>query len=363
MQAMKFYNSVSTSTRGQARRAQNLVASPKSPVNIVRSDAEKGWERIARSYALETYMIPWCEYWPFLDTYINLSSNEGLRLLEFYLQQRILQSQVLKTIDQLEKFSCQYLSIDQEKISNENDQVLNSISQLIQHFYDLIDLLNLSDFVLNRSYRSHLESGGFKNGQNQDLIDLKTNLIRQLQWLSKENKHLLSLFNRPLLNSLTMVFTLLISPSGCALIDQIQQHQFELRRHQQKVRPASRLSLIGLVCSKRRKSTRRAVNRSSTTLIRSNSWPDLSTVNEPTASLRRRCRSQNGLEAYSPSSSSVLPSSNVSMISTQRISLHELTQTSRSMSNTSLMYASQTSVDMLREDRTKVEKWHYFLAG
>ena len=45
---MKFYTSVSSSTRGQARRAQSLLSSPKSPVYIVRSDAEKGWERVAQ---------------------------------------------------------------------------------------------------------------------------------------------------------------------------------------------------------------------------------------------------------------------------------------------------------------------------
>ena len=219
---MKFYNSVSSSTRGQARRAQNLLSSPKSPVYIVRSDAEKGWERIARSYALETYEIQWSEYWPFLDTYINLSSDDGLRLLEYYLQQRVLYAQVLKTINQLEKFSAQYLSIGQDQVSNEDDLVLNAISRLIQIFYTLIDLLSLNDFVLNRQYRYYLESGGFQNRENQELINLKTNLIQELQWLSKENQHIVSLFTRTLLNSLTMVFTLLISPSGCALIDQIQ---------------------------------------------------------------------------------------------------------------------------------------------
>lgn len=268
----------------------------------------------------------------------------------------------MKSIDQLEKFSRQYLSNDHEKVSNEHDLVLNSISQLIQHFYDLIDILNLSDFVLNRSYRAHLEVSGFQTEQSQQLSELKRSLIQQLQWLSKENQHLLSLFNRPLLNSLTMVFTLLISPSGCALIDQIQQYQYELRKYHQNVRPVSRLSLIGLVCPKRRKSMPRS-NPSCTTLIRSNSWPDLFSVNEPLPVIRR-CRSHTSLNQnnnqYSSSSSSF---TNPSTESTKRISLHELTQMSLSMSNTSSMLASQTSVDMLREEKTKIEKWHYFLAG
>ena len=238
---MKFYTSVSTSTRGQARRAQSLLSSPKSPVYIVRSDAEKGWERIARNYALETYFIKWSEYWPFLNTYINLSSDDGLRLLEYYLQQRVLHSQILKSIDQLERFSSQYLSMTKAKISNEDDSILNSISQSIQLFYSLIDLFNLNECVLNRNYRHHLESGGFENQKNQELHSIKTNIINHLQRLSTENQNILSLFTRPLLNCLTMVFTLIISPSGCALIDRIQQNQYELRRYQQKVRPASRL--------------------------------------------------------------------------------------------------------------------------
>jgi hypothetical protein len=356
---MKFYTSVSTSTRGQARRVQNLLSSPKSPVHIVRSDAEKGWERIARTYALETYSIPWCEYWPFLNTYIDLSSIDGLRLLEYYLQQRVLHSQILKTIVHLEKFSSQYLSIDQSQISNEHDLVLNSISQLIQIFYSVIDLLNLNDFTLNRYYRCHVESSGYHNQQNNDLHDLKTNAIEQLQWLAKENQHLLSLFTRPLLNSLTMVFTLLISPSGCALIDQIQYNQYERRPCQQTIRPASRLSLIGLVCSKRRQQQQqtRSSHSSSHSLIRSNSWPHLLT-SPIDSSISRRCRSQ----IFFAQNNNYHSSLN-SLNDTTTTSVHDFRQQSLSTGHMSSMLSSQTSVDMFREDRNKIDKWHYFLAG
>ena len=338
-------------------------------MNIVRSDAEKGWERVARSYALETYSIHWSEYWPFLDTYVNLSSSDGLRLLEYYLQQRVLHSQILKSIDQLEKFSSQYLSIEKEKVSNENDLVLNSISQLIQILYSLIDLLNLNDFLLNRHYRSHLESGGFSTQQNQDLISLKTTMINQLRWLSKENQHILSLFNRPLLNSLTMVFTLLISPSGCALIDQIQQYQYELRRSQRTVRPASRLSLIGLICSKRRRPITRAPCQSSNSLLRSKSWPDLFAPADPLQ--LRRCRSQMSLNQNNMNTNQNNNYSSLSSVSlndtivlpTNRLPTTDVSQRSFSISNTPSMFSSQTSVDLLPEDKTKIEKWHYFLAG
>ncbi|UJR35490.1 hypothetical protein I4U23_028244 [Adineta vaga] len=357
--AMKFYTSVNSSTRGQARRAQSFLSSPKSPIYIVRSDAEKGWERVARSYALETYSINWCEYWPFLNTYINLSSTDGLRLLEYYLQQRILHSQILKTIDQFEKFSSHYLSTEKKETSNEHDAILNSISQLIQSFYSLIDLFDLNDFILNRNYRHYLEVSGFENQQNNDLQLIKTNIIHQLQWLSTENKTILPLFTRPLLNSLTMVFTLIISPSGCALIDKIQQNQYELHRYQQKVRPASRLSLIGLVCPKRRQS-RRSHKSSREQLIRSNSWPNLSSASD--SSIIRRYHShtelnQNNNNYLSSSSSSGL------LNETMRKSIQDLTQRSLSISSTPTMFSSQTSVDISKEDKAKIDKWHYFLAG
>ena len=351
---MKFYTSVCSSTRGQARRAQNLLSSPQSPVHIVRSDAEKGWERVARTYALETYSINWCEYWPFLDTYINLSSNDGLQLLEYYLQQRVLHSQTLKTIDQLEKFSSQYLSMNNETISNENDLILNSISQLIQLFYALIDFFNLNDFVLNRHYRYHLELGGFENQQNNELNNIRTNIINQLQWLSTENKHILMLFNRSLLNCLTMVFTLIISPSGCALIDQIQHNQYELYRYQQRVRSTSRLNLIGFVCPKRRQSYHWHQFQYRPHIYQAYSCPNLSSSIHSLS--LQRCYSQiefNRNNNYYSSSS----------LFNQKIrkSTYDLTPQLFSISNT---FSSQTSIDSLREDdKNKIDKWHYFLAG
>lgn len=339
---MKFYTSVLTSTRGQARRAQSVLASPQSPVYIVRSDAEKGWERIARSYALETYALNWCEYWPFLDTYTNLSSDDGLQLLEYYLQQRVLHAQILKSIDQLEKFSSHYLSKNKdEKISNENDSVLNSLAQLIQLFYSLIDLFDLTEFVLNRKYLHHLQLGGFENqSQNPEFHSIKTNLLNQLQWLSLENHHLLPLFTRPLLNCLTMVFTLILSPSGCALIDQIQQNQYQFRPCEDRIRSASRLSLIGLVCPKR-KQTRRSFKPR--TIVRSSSWPDLS-FKSPSSSTLIRWSSQVNLNGNS--------------------SVNFLNEKSKlDISEQSSMFSSQISLDMFKEDRSKLEKWHYFLAG
>uniref|UniRef100_A0A1B6ER65 Uncharacterized protein n=1 Tax=Cuerna arida TaxID=1464854 RepID=A0A1B6ER65_9HEMI len=50
-------------------------------------DQDKGWEKVGRELAQE-WKVAWKEYWPFLDTYIDLNSPEGLQLLEDYLHKR-----------------------------------------------------------------------------------------------------------------------------------------------------------------------------------------------------------------------------------------------------------------------------------
>lgn len=47
-------------------------------------DVEKGLERIAFEYAHEM-KIPWTEYWKFLGTYCDITTDEGLNLLEKHL--------------------------------------------------------------------------------------------------------------------------------------------------------------------------------------------------------------------------------------------------------------------------------------
>ncbi|XP_054262065.1 ankyrin repeat and LEM domain-containing protein 2 homolog [Macrosteles quadrilineatus] len=64
-----------------------LPGSPLTPRRPQLADQDKGWERVGRELAQE-WKVPWKEYWPFLNTYVDLSSQEGLQLLEEYLRKR-----------------------------------------------------------------------------------------------------------------------------------------------------------------------------------------------------------------------------------------------------------------------------------
>ncbi|XP_065827000.1 ankyrin repeat and LEM domain-containing protein 2-like [Oscarella lobularis] len=74
-----------------AEKAQLLYKDWSSPVrgrsreeiNIRRSDSERGMERIGRRLA-HTKGVPWVEYWPFLDDYVDLLTPGGLQALEEY---------------------------------------------------------------------------------------------------------------------------------------------------------------------------------------------------------------------------------------------------------------------------------------
>ncbi|XP_054630876.1 ankyrin repeat and LEM domain-containing protein 2 [Dunckerocampus dactyliophorus] len=55
--------------------------------NILKSDPDRGAERVGRDLAHEMGH-PWAEYWDFLDSFVDLSSTEGLHKLEEYLSKR-----------------------------------------------------------------------------------------------------------------------------------------------------------------------------------------------------------------------------------------------------------------------------------
>ncbi|XP_061841886.1 ankyrin repeat and LEM domain-containing protein 2 [Nerophis lumbriciformis] len=55
--------------------------------NILKSDPDRGAERVGRDLAHEMGH-PWAEYWDFLDSFVDLSSTEGLHKMEEYLSKR-----------------------------------------------------------------------------------------------------------------------------------------------------------------------------------------------------------------------------------------------------------------------------------
>ncbi|XP_051279356.1 ankyrin repeat and LEM domain-containing protein 2 isoform X2 [Dicentrarchus labrax] len=55
--------------------------------HILKSDPDRGAERVGRDLA-HVMGHPWAEYWDFLDSFVDLSSAEGLRKLDEYLSKR-----------------------------------------------------------------------------------------------------------------------------------------------------------------------------------------------------------------------------------------------------------------------------------
>uniref|UniRef100_A0A8C1GM30 Ankyrin repeat and LEM domain-containing protein 2 n=1 Tax=Cyprinus carpio TaxID=7962 RepID=A0A8C1GM30_CYPCA len=55
--------------------------------NILKSDPDRGAERVGRDLAHELGH-PWAEYWDFLDSFLDLQSTEGLKMLEEYLSKK-----------------------------------------------------------------------------------------------------------------------------------------------------------------------------------------------------------------------------------------------------------------------------------
>lgn len=51
-------------------------------------DPDKGLERLGKNLAVRS-SVPWKEYWPFLDDFVDLGSHEGLQMLETFLSSRV----------------------------------------------------------------------------------------------------------------------------------------------------------------------------------------------------------------------------------------------------------------------------------
>lgn len=70
-------------------------------------DSEKGLECLGRVMATE-YDVGWKEYWPFLKSFVDLASAEGLEQLENYLSRRFNNDSLTSKIDALQEIKGEY---------------------------------------------------------------------------------------------------------------------------------------------------------------------------------------------------------------------------------------------------------------
>nr|XP_022902887.1 ankyrin repeat and LEM domain-containing protein 2-like [Onthophagus taurus]XP_022911169.1 ankyrin repeat and LEM domain-containing protein 2-like [Onthophagus taurus] len=79
--------SISKQSFDRKRRLSNSLDSDFS-YNLKLRDPEKGLETVGRELATK-YNVNWKEYWPFLDDFVDLCSDDGLKRFETFLSQKV----------------------------------------------------------------------------------------------------------------------------------------------------------------------------------------------------------------------------------------------------------------------------------
>ena len=110
-EAEKFHKKLKTPPRLTCRELLDKKQSKKRH-DISLRFSEKGLERIGSNLAKESN-IDWNEYWPFLDTFTDLSADKGLAAFEEFLVRKKVEVSKNQTLEQ-----------------SRNSQQLNSVSDI-----------------------------------------------------------------------------------------------------------------------------------------------------------------------------------------------------------------------------------------
>lgn len=94
-----------------------------------REDSEKGLERIGRELAHDMG-IPWVEYWDFLQTYTDMTSDDGLDLLEEYLQKQSLALCIEEALGKLDLLSNSFHSFKYNQMDMSVNQSKDGIGSI-----------------------------------------------------------------------------------------------------------------------------------------------------------------------------------------------------------------------------------------
>lgn len=137
-------------------KTPNRLRQSPNNIDILRGDDLKGYERILRKLS-EDLNVPWAEYWSFLDIYCNLKSDEGLRKIETYLEQKRFQNIFSAQVD----FVTNFLNTKAYMESNGKEGE-PSLYDKLQEFLGTVSKLraefDLKENLLSRKYEKFVES-------------------------------------------------------------------------------------------------------------------------------------------------------------------------------------------------------------